>query len=498
MSQSILLLEAFDSQGVRGIWTKDLNYLALVTRFVRAMLRFTGPMRLGAVACPPLGLAQLAAGLKQQGYDTWHPPLIHRALKGRPSDRELRQRLGERLFDGVVLSVGDPLSAGEARRYARICKELNPRAPVVVGGSQPTFYPESWSEVKEADYVVRGQGDLVLPLLLDAWFRGHQPPRLAGVGVPGRMAQETTDLVPFDQLPPMDFEAVALGEYMKKSQVAYLQASQGCAQECPFCLHHRLWGKKTRLRPVEHLEQEIRELEQGGCKLVYFIDSAFTADRDHALRVADMIERNGFDITFTCETRADCIDEELLRRLKAARFALLWLGGESGSPRILQRLSGKGRRGGQHHLDSLRRATGLAEEVGILVGASWIIGLPGESRETVAETFAFMEELSQLGMAMMDIRSLLLLPGTAYAENPEAHGLTLVDSSWENKEFRADSSFAATEHLSARELAQVRAELNAKLARLYDAKGLNFLVNGLASATYLALGQMAAVKAKPL
>jgi radical SAM superfamily enzyme YgiQ (UPF0313 family) len=110
---------------------------------------------------------------------------------------------------------------------------------------------------------------------------------------------------------------------------------------------------------------------------------------------------------------------------KGFKPALVWFGAESGSPAVLARLPGKQAGGGKKHLDDLRSGVRNAKAAGIMSGTSWVIGLPGETAETTAETERFIMELMGLGMDIADVRNLQIFPGTDYYEHAEAWGIEL-------------------------------------------------------------------------
>ena len=400
---------------------------------------------------PPLGLAQLAAVLLQRGHDVVHEPFILKAVSGDVTDAYIEKRLSRIRFDVVGLSIGDPLSGTEALRYAAVVKRAMPGTLVVAGGMQPTFNPAPFLEPGTIDVVIRGRGEAAFPAVIDALLNGWRTSSIPGACVKGAISPDRAVEIPAADLPPVDFDAVQAPRYLKRNPFANVQTSLGCPHACPFCLHASFWGATPEHRPVANVETEMRYLNDHGCKAGYIVDPAFTLDPARARRVIDMLAGIGNEVQLGFETRADAVSPGVLEGATRARLALAWLGAESGSPAVLARLHGKHRGAGKKHLEDLRTATVAIKEAGLVAGSSWILGLPGETRDTIEETLAFMKELIDLGMDIIDARALALFPGTPYHDDPAAHGLVVEDPSDEKQSFGFVS--CGTEALGAAEIA---------------------------------------------
>ncbi|MHA1370162.1 MAG: B12-binding domain-containing radical SAM protein [Promethearchaeota archaeon] len=380
---------------------------------------------------------------------------ILKAISRDLKESYIEKKIASYDFEVAGLSIGDPYSASEGIRYARIIKKINPNVLVIMGGMQPTFYPNEFLKDDSVDYVIRGAGESAFPALVKMILNNDgNPSKIAGVCSKNAIRSDFADKIPPHKLPPIDFEALRVSEYMKKNPFANIQTSRGCPYNCPFCLHAKFWGLKPEFRTIENLKVEIKCLQDHGCKMGYITDSAFTLDLKHVEKVCDMLEDIGNEIFWGFETRADQVNLSMLKKCNDVNIILTWFGAESGSKTVLKNLRGKNQGGGGEHLDNLRKATVIASKAGLIVGSSWIIGLPGETWNTVRETIDFMKELIDLGMDVIDPRTLALFPGTEYYLYPEKYGLIIEDNLEEAQQFHAKAVACRTEGMTAKEIVE--------------------------------------------
>jgi len=170
----------------------------------------------------------------------------------------------------------------------------------------------------------------------------------------------------------------------KRFPFTTVQMSFGCPFRCSFCVAATLGYK---FRSVDNVLDELRQVAGLGIREVFFTDFTFEARRAHALEVCRRMAGEKIDLTWTCSSRANTLDEELLSAMKTAGCHTLLIGVESGNEEILKTYS-KG-----VSKDDVRRAFALCRRFGIRTLAHFIIGLPGETENTVRETLRFSREL---------------------------------------------------------------------------------------------------------
>ena len=193
-----------------------------------------------------------------------------------------------------------------------------------------------------------------------------------------------------DDLPLPRHDMLPLSAYrapLVKGNYAFVVTSRGCPAACRFCIKHVSYGNTVRQRSAESIMAELHLLESLGVHSIHFYADLFTVDREQVMRLCRLIVEQGLRIRWTCNSRVDFVDEELLQSMSRAGCWMISWGIESGNEAILKRV-GKG-----INKAKVRRALEWARAAGIKNWGYFIIGLPGETRETIRETIDFAKQL---------------------------------------------------------------------------------------------------------
>ncbi|MBD3187986.1 hypothetical protein GF325_14210, partial [Candidatus Bathyarchaeota archaeon] len=225
----ILLLEPFKKLPQ----STDPLDIAVLEHFGRIIVEHAGFMPSG-IHGPPLGLAQLAAMLHQRGHEACHEPFIIKAHRRELKDAYIEKKIRAHDFDVVGLSIGDPLSGVEARRYARIVKAINDTVPIIAGGMQPSFFPREFLQDESIDFVIRGKGEVAFPDLVEQLHENSQLMHVQGACSKENITSDFAKEIPLSSLPPVDLDAVQGKVYLKRNPFANIQTSRGCPFNCPF------------------------------------------------------------------------------------------------------------------------------------------------------------------------------------------------------------------------------------------------------------------------
>jgi radical SAM superfamily enzyme YgiQ (UPF0313 family) len=197
-----------------------------------------------------------------------------------------------------------------------------------------------------------------------------------------------------------------------------MYTGRGCPAKCTFCLWPQVTqGHKYRVRSPENVFEEVSQMRAKFPKMkeLFFDDDTFTADPARARRIAQLIKPLG--LTWSTNSRAN-VDFETLKILKDGGLRLFVVGYESGNPQILKNIKkGVG-------LDRARRFTRDCHDVGILIHGTFILGLPGESHETIQETMKFAREMD---CETIQVSLASPYPGTELYDYVKANGLLAVD-----------------------------------------------------------------------
>lgn len=195
---------------------------------------------------------------------------------------------------------------------------------------------------------------------------------------------------------------------------------RGCPNFCTFCSWpDTLMGRDYRTRSISNVADELeyikRELPQ--VREVFIEDDTFTIDRKRVLAFCDEVKKRGLKVTWSCNARAN-LDYDTMKAMKAAGCRLLDVGYESGSDEILKNI----RKGISS--DRMRRFAADARRAGLMVLGDFVIGFPGETRETAEQTIRFARELRP-NVAQFAI--ITPIPGTAFYQWAKKEGFLLVD-----------------------------------------------------------------------
>ena len=175
---------------------------------------------------------------------------------------------------------------------------------------------------------------------------------------------------------------------LKGSKFLIVAPIRGCPFPCSFCTGPLYYGRKLRKRPVVNVVDEIRHnMKQYQVKNFFIWADTFTADRAYVKSFSREIIENRLSIRWTCNSRVDTIDREILTIMKEAGLWMISFGLESGNDNVLKE-TGKG-----ITVNDSRRAIRLAHSLGLKTSGHFVLGLPGETEKSMKETLSLALEL---------------------------------------------------------------------------------------------------------
>jgi hopanoid biosynthesis associated radical SAM protein HpnJ len=296
-------------------------------------------------------------------------------------------------YDLAVLHTSAPSFAHDVR-VAEALREANPRLRVGFVGAHVAVAREAALHASKAiEFVAGSEFDFTIQELA----AGRPPGQVAGLSyrtnghvhrTPERAPLEDMDRLPFVvdvYKRDLEVERYFIG-YLLHPYVS-LYTGRGCRSRCTFCLWPQtVGGHRYRTRSVGHVVDEIARATRlfPQVKEYFFDDDTFTDDLPRAEAIARGLGRLG--VTWSCNAKAD-VPRATLQVLRDNGLRLLLVGYESGSQAILNNVR-KGIR-----LDRAREFTRQAKDLGITIHGTFIMGLPGETRETIDETVRFALEI---------------------------------------------------------------------------------------------------------
>lgn len=342
----------------------------------------------------PLGLGYIAAFLERNGAKA---AILDNSIE-ELAPAEFKRRVLELRPFIVGISVSSS-SHNTAMELARLIKEADSSILVATGGSHASALPLKILESPDVDFVVRGEGEETSLELLKALKEGKDPAAVKGlvfraggkvIETPERPPIEDLDALPSPahHLMRMDRYGLPASRRLTSAPAAAVITSRGCPYGCYFCSHNSVFKGKVRFRSPEKVLAEIEHLHENfGVGEIIFWDDSFLLDKNRAVKICRLIRESGIKITWSCSSRVDHLTGELAGEMRAAGCRLISFGVESGSPEIRTTLN-KGT-----DLAQIRRAVGICREHRLLSFCSFMLGSPGETEKTAAQTIAFAKEL---------------------------------------------------------------------------------------------------------
>jgi len=344
----------------------------------------------------PLGIAYIAAYLKKN--DVSDVEIIDAYAEDLSIEDTVNACVQKKadLIGLTCVTASYPVVCEIARRF----KEVRPHATVVLGGEHPSILTEDTLKNEFIDFVVRGEGEvtfLALVKCLDAGGSGLNA--IDGISfksgdgiIHNRNREQIRDL---DEIPFPAYELLPMHLYMAPPQWAVSHpafqviASRGCPHRCTFC-SLGIMGKRRRVRSPKNVVAEIEHLIKNyHAKQIMFWDAIFPVNKAEGVRFCrEFIDNNIHKkIKWSTECHVNVVDRELLALMYKAGCRIICYGIESGVQKLLDNVNKNIK------IHRVRKAIDETRRAKIRTYGSYIIGLPGETRETVLQTIRFAKEL---------------------------------------------------------------------------------------------------------
>lgn len=338
---------------------------------------------------PPLSLLNAGAMAEREGIDVE----IIDGNAARLSPKKIAQKIEN---PEKVFITTSPLDRWQCphlsiRPVIDSVKEINKLhdTETYLLGVHPTIFPEKFLKELDVDGVIRGEPEKQileiakgksLKEISDLFIlKGEEELYFTGKGDP----------IDLDDLPFPAYHLINLEKYRYEvlgERFALLEASRGCPYSCIFCLKEMYNG--YRCKSSEKVKKEIKKLvEDFQVRNIYFFDLEFALNKELVREVSEYIIEQGYELNWTCQTRLDSLNENLLKLMKESGCKLIHFGVESGSERTL-RNTGK-----EISKDVIRNKIEVIHEVGINTVGFFMFGLPNETKEEMLETIEFAKEI---------------------------------------------------------------------------------------------------------
>ncbi len=381
---------------------------------------------------PPLGLFSIYSYMKRNNFDiefvdTQITPL---------TPEKLTARLQEKQYDVVGIPVFT-ITAYAAFYTAALCKKALPDALVVFGNVHVSSLPEqTLRECPDVDIIVMGEGEYTFEELIKKHISGTKIDDIASIrGIAYRdngeiRINECRPLIPDLDVLPSIFDYVQVDSYLpfphyyRVLPAVSSITQRGCPFSCSFCSATIVHGKKTRFKSVRVVMDELKYLKQRyAIKSVYFQDSTMTMNKEYILDLCRELKEADLGIEWSCFSRVDRVDADILKAMKSAGCWQICYGVESANEASLKIIN----KGGRVSIPLIEEIVAETKRAGISVLASFILGLPGEDERMVMNTIKFSLKLApQSALFYLPIP----FPGTKLYDYCKETGGLRSDATW--------------------------------------------------------------------
>ncbi|MBF0137657.1 MAG: B12-binding domain-containing radical SAM protein [Magnetococcales bacterium] len=423
-----------------------MKILLLATPFNDAWINPLLPANTGY----PMGLPYIHAVLEQHGHTVTTLPLNH--IAPADADRIIQQTLEDFQPEVVGFNILSDSRVSALAWIKRIHHD-HPRIQIIAGGVHATTMREQIVRHFPRVVIVVGEGELTTPELITALQ--HQTPLDAVAGIafwngqqyvetPSRPLLDNLDQLPF---PKHELFFTPSGFQAPGRTWAFMLTSRGCPYHCSFCVLSKMTNRQVRFRSVAHVIAEIVALKTRYPELqyVWFNDDQFFLKNSRVIEFCTEIIRLNLGLKFLCSARFRPISAEMLTAMEKAGFEQLYFGLESGSQKILD-LAQKALK-----QKDVLHAVELLKHSRMKIGMFLIVGLQGESAETIQESINFIQTLQKIRYVEFGDSAILMIYPATHVYDLAREAGQISDEYWLGEGptpyFTVEHSVAELQHL---------------------------------------------------
>ena len=420
------------------------------------------PFPLDEAPSPPLGLCYVAAAFREAGAQV----ILLDYIVEKYTPEKMRKSLEEFQPDAVGTTAVTMNFKGAAEILGDV-KAFFPELITIIGGPHVTF--DSANTLKQypaIDVVALGEAESTIkeftPQILNrkAWHSIQGISFLDGKNLVNNERREF--IKGLDSIAQPVRDILSVSRYLALGFPVSIITSRGCPYRCIFCQGTRMVGHKIRYREAEQIADEIENILALGFRRINIADDFFTSSKKRVRMLCEEIKRRNIKFEWAAFARVNSVSHELLEMMMEVGCDTISFGLESGNEEMLERVE-------KHmKLDQARKAAKICKEVGMNVFSSFIVGLPGETKETLQDTRDFAEELG----TEFGYHFLAPLPGTPIRDEIEKFDLSIQSTDW--NEYDANRAIVSTSKLSQQQMEEFVAEYEAGCKEHWDKTEINY------------------------
>ncbi|MFA6888658.1 MAG: radical SAM protein [Candidatus Woesearchaeota archaeon] len=325
---------------------------------------------------PPLGLCSMAAVLEKDNHEV-------RIMDCPVNDYRINHIIDEvRSFQPEVVGIAAITSLADVTKgISETIKKEFPLITIIVGGPHATIMPEDLAKEKTIDIVMKGEADGKIGEIVKD-IEKYKKIKIVDCG-----KVKELDSIPYPARHLLDMKKYTSlpNNYKISPYIFQMMTTRSCAYTCTYC------GSANglfRQRSVENVIGEIKSLiKTYNVKEIAFWDDIFTMNKKWVLNFCKKLKEENINIVWSCETRLDLINEEIIQAMKEAGCWNIFFGIEAGDEELLQIIKKR------TNLDLIRKGVAMVKKHDMEIRGSFMVGLPGETPEKARKTIAFAIEL---------------------------------------------------------------------------------------------------------
>ena len=370
------------------------------------ILLINPPIREWAKAnCVPLGLGYIAAVLQEEGHNVE----IMDINAFRWSREEVEEKIREAEFD--LVGIGGIVTIYRQIKWlVSTLKKYHPAKKVIVGGSAATSVPRTLMERTATDIACIGEGERTVKEVVWALEKGEDLSEVDGIWFRDKKdeihaTKPRQPIKDLDSLPLPAYDLFPMDIYLRNPVGApnrnkwvdgnsvddtlstNLFATRGCPYKCIYC-YHDFMGQGYRTRSPQNVFSEMEMLYQRyGVKYFHFVDDEFVMKKAFVYEFCQKVRESALGFTWGCSGRANLMTEDLVPTMANSGCVVIGYGIESGSQKMLDIMKKR------VTVEQAKQAVKLTQKHLGWADCSFMIGIPGETQETIQETIDFCKEL---------------------------------------------------------------------------------------------------------
>ncbi len=378
------------------------------------------PYPLEEFPSPPLGIAYVAAAFEAAGCEV----RIFDYIVSHYSKEKLSAQLAE--FQPDAVGVGCvTMNFYDAQQIISDVKNCNPEIITMMGGPHVSFTAEeTLRNYPEIDLIFIGEADDTVIEFAPLLKQKNKWRNISGIVY--RQGDEIVNngkrdfIMDVDRIPMPGRHLLPISRYRALGYPVSIITGRGCPHSCIFCLGRKMVGSKVRRRNPQLVLDEIQQIINLGFERINIADDLFASDAQRVKEICNGIKERNLKFIWSAFARVDTVNQEMFDAMAAAGCDSISFGVESGNPEMLKRIKKGIKR------EQVVQAVKMCHQAGMIAHASFMVGLPGETKETLKQTADFAASLNVL----FGYHYLAPFPGTTLCEKVGDYDLEILTRDW--------------------------------------------------------------------